>query len=165
MPYSVRSRSRDGGMWHGWRRINNGNVGRLCEALISQIILSDIQHCQNNNSFPSPLSQFFFFTLNLCLFHLCFQTGGVCSTVSSPSLFGQSWLRAGLPPLCSQNTAAMPAATKGCQVTHTTLLPHRSHHYKRYWNLEDFLFVCLCSCLSKYSERGYQSVVGGKDAR
>lgn len=60
MPCSVRFRSRDGEIWHGWRRINNGNVGRLSEALIFQIILSDIQHCQNNNSLSSPLSQFFY---------------------------------------------------------------------------------------------------------
>lgn len=75
------------------------------------------------------VSFWLFFGLNLCLFHVRVQTRGVWSAVPSPSMFGLSRLRDGLPPLCSQNIAAMSAATKGCQVTYTTLLPHRSHHY------------------------------------
>lgn len=64
------------------------------------------------------------------------QAGGVLSTVPSAPLPGQRRLGAGLPPLHRQNSAAVPPAAKGRQVTHTTLLPHRSHHYQRYFREE-----------------------------
>lgn len=81
-------RSRDSEMRHSWSMNNNGSVGYVSEAA-SYIISSDIYSSSARITFQiHPASFCLHHSLNLCLFHVWIQTRGVCSAVSSPSLFG-----------------------------------------------------------------------------